>query len=56
MLPLYVFMAWCLVKHGDNFNFPLDRRLDGPQNQSGYSGEEKKFQPLPGIDSRLSSQ
>jgi hypothetical protein len=20
-LPLYVFMAWCLVKHGDNFTF-----------------------------------
>jgi hypothetical protein len=20
-LPQYVFMAWCLVKHGDNFTF-----------------------------------
>jgi hypothetical protein len=22
-LPQYVFMAWCLVKHRDNFNFYL---------------------------------
>jgi hypothetical protein len=22
-IPQYVFMAWCLVKHGDNFTLPL---------------------------------
>jgi len=27
----------------------LDRRLGGPQSHSGYSGEEKNSQPLPGI-------
>jgi hypothetical protein len=26
--------------------YPLDRRLDGPQGQSGCSGEEKNSQPL----------
>jgi hypothetical protein len=24
-LPQYVFMAWCLVKHRDNFTFYLDK-------------------------------
>jgi hypothetical protein len=29
--------------------YPLDRRLSGPQSLSGHSGEEKNFQPLPGL-------
>jgi len=33
----------------------LDTRLDGPQTQSGCSGEEKHFLPLPGTEPRLSS-
>jgi hypothetical protein len=33
---------------------PLDRRLAGPQNQSGRGGEEK-YQPVPGIEHRLSN-
>jgi hypothetical protein len=27
----------------------LDRRLSGPQSQSGCGGEEKNSQPLPGL-------
>jgi hypothetical protein len=30
--------------------YPLDRRLGGFQDQSGHSGEEKNFQPLPGLE------
>jgi hypothetical protein len=29
--------------------YPLDRRLDGLQSRSGCGGEEKNFQPTPGI-------
>jgi len=29
--------------------YPLIRRLSGPQSWSGHSGEEKNFQPLPGL-------
>jgi hypothetical protein len=29
---------------------PLDRRLDGPQSQSGHGGEEKNSEPLPGLE------
>jgi hypothetical protein len=28
----------------------LDRRLGGPQRRSGRGGEEKNFQPPPGIE------
>jgi hypothetical protein len=30
--------------------YPLDRRLDGPQSQSGRGGEVKNSQPLPGLE------
>jgi hypothetical protein len=30
--------------------YPLDRRLSGPQNRSGHSGEEINSQPPPGIE------
>jgi hypothetical protein len=29
--------------------YPLDRRLGGPQNRSGCSGEDKNSQPFPGL-------
>jgi hypothetical protein len=29
--------------------YPLDRRLDGPQSQSGHGGEEKNSQTLLGL-------
>jgi hypothetical protein len=30
--------------------YPLDRRLGGPQSRSGRGGEEKTSQPQPGIE------
>jgi hypothetical protein len=30
--------------------YPLDRRLRGPQKRSGHGGEEKNYQPLPGLE------
>jgi hypothetical protein len=30
--------------------YPLDRRVGGPQSLSGRGGEEKNFQPLPGLE------
>jgi hypothetical protein len=35
--------------------YPLGRRLSGPQSRSGRGGEEKNFLPLPGIEPRSSS-
>jgi hypothetical protein len=32
--------------------YPLDRRLGGSQSRSGCGGEEKNFQPPPGIEPR----
>jgi hypothetical protein len=40
-----------LYLQGKNPWHTLDRRLGGPQSQSGHSGgEEKNSQPLPGIE------
>jgi len=36
-----------------NLRYPLDSRLNGFQSWSERGGEEKKSQPLPGIESRL---
>jgi len=44
-----------LPLQGKNPWYPLDRRLSGPQRLSGCSGNEKKFQLLPGIKPWLSS-
>jgi hypothetical protein len=62
--PRYVFMAWCLAKHRDNFTrtfiyYPMDRRLGGPQRRSGSGGQEKKIPSslfLPGIEPRKHCQ
>jgi hypothetical protein len=40
---------------GKEPQYPLDRRLDGPQGRSGRGGEEKNSQPLPGLEPRSSS-
>jgi hypothetical protein len=40
--PQYVFMAWCLVKHRDNFTFTSNLRVLGNKNSSRYSREIKK--------------
>jgi hypothetical protein len=39
------FMPWPLYPQ-----YPLDRRLGGLQNHSGHDGEEKNYQPLPGLE------
>jgi len=39
-------MAQQLYPQGKSPWYPLDRRLGGPQSQSGCSGEEKNSQPL----------
>jgi hypothetical protein len=38
-------MPWPLHPQGKNPWYPLDRRLGGPQSQSGGSGEEKNLNP-----------
>jgi hypothetical protein len=40
------FMPWLFYPWGRNFQYPLDKRLGGPQNQSGYGGKEEKI-PVP---------
>jgi hypothetical protein len=35
---------------GKDPQYPLDRRLGGPQSRSGCSSEEKNSQPPPGIE------
>jgi hypothetical protein len=44
------FMLRSLYLQGKSLWYPLDRRLDGPQNRSGRGGEEKNSQPLPGLE------
>jgi len=39
-----------LYPQGKSPWYPLDRRLDGPQNHSGCGGEEKNHQPLPSLE------
>jgi hypothetical protein len=41
--------APALYPQGKKPWYQLDRRLGGPQSQSGSSGEEKNSQPLPGF-------
>jgi len=39
----------CFTLQGKIPQYTLDRKLGKPQSQSGHSGEEKKFLPVPGI-------
>jgi hypothetical protein len=41
--------ALAFLPQGKSPWYPLDRRLDGPQSQSGCGGEEKNSQPLSGL-------
>jgi len=43
------FMPQPLYPQGKSPWYPLDRRMEGPQSQSGHGGEGRNFQPLPGI-------
>jgi len=44
------FMPQLLYFEGKIPQYPLDRRLGGPQSWSEHSGEEKKSQPLQGSE------
>jgi hypothetical protein len=44
------FMPLPLYLQGKSPWYPLERRLDGPQNRSGRGVEEKNSQPLPGLE------
>jgi hypothetical protein len=44
------------LSQGKCHRYSLDRRLNGPQSQSGHGVEEKNFQPSPGIEPRLSDR
>jgi hypothetical protein len=44
-----------LYPQGNSPLYPLDRRLDGPQNLSGRCGEKKNLLPLPGIETQFPS-
>jgi hypothetical protein len=39
-----------LYPPGNSPWYPFDIRLGGPQSPSGYGGEEKNSQPLPGLE------
>jgi hypothetical protein len=39
-----------LYPWGKSSWYPLDRRLGGPKSRSGRIGEEKNYQPLPGLE------
>jgi hypothetical protein len=49
------FMPLLLYLKGMSLHYPLDRRLGGPQSQSGCCGEEKNLLPFPGIISQFLS-
>jgi hypothetical protein len=44
------FMLQLLYTWGKSPQYPLDRRLGGPQSLSWYGGEEKNSHPPPGIE------
>jgi hypothetical protein len=53
------FMPWPLFLRGNRPQYPLDRRLGGPQGQSGGSGEQKNLalsgiEPEPSNNTKLS--
>jgi hypothetical protein len=45
------FMPWPIYLQGKSHRYQLDRRLSGPQSQSGHGGEEKNSHLLPRIES-----
>jgi hypothetical protein len=47
------FMPQLLYPQGKSPWYPLDRRLGGPQSQSGHGGEEKNSQLLPGLETLI---
>jgi hypothetical protein len=51
------FMPQLLYPWSKSLQYPLDRRLDGPQSQSGCGGKEENIPSLslPGIEPQSSS-
>jgi hypothetical protein len=47
---MVIFTLRPLYPQGKSPWYPLDRRLGGPQSQSGRGGEEKNSQPLLGLE------
>jgi hypothetical protein len=47
------FTPWPLYLLGKSPSYQLDRRLGGPQSQSGSGGEKKKSQSLPEIEAPI---
>jgi len=43
-------MTWPLHRQGKRPQYPLARRLGGPQSHSRCGGGEKNSQPPPGIE------
>jgi len=41
------FTSWLLYTQGKSLQYPLDRRVGGPQSQIGCGGEEKKSHYCP---------
>jgi hypothetical protein len=41
------------IPQGKSPWYPFDRKLGGPQSQSGRGGEEKNSQPQPGLELRI---
>jgi len=46
-------MPWPLYPQGKIPQYPLDRRLGGPQSLSGCGGEVKNSQPLSALESLI---
>jgi len=40
-----------LYPRGKSPQYPLERKLGGPQSRFGHGSEEKNSQPLPGLES-----
>jgi hypothetical protein len=55
ILHLFSFMVQTPYPQKMNPQYPLDRRLGGPQRQCECWGKEKNFLLLPGIEPQLSS-
>jgi hypothetical protein len=48
-----VFMPWLLYSWGERPQYPLERRLGGPQSPYECSGKEKKSLPVPEITTQF---
>jgi hypothetical protein len=47
------FTPQLLYPQGKRLWYSLDRRLSEPQSRSGRGGEQKNYQPLPGLETLI---